>query len=161
MLIKHQNPITFIPSFVSIHAHRAKTHNTDEQNSQGEGGALLLVSQTSQAIRTQASSNITPWTSAEKQGRLAEAGGALFLPTSRKSPCEGRVVLQLPGLHDGFPLTQCSSQSKTESKIFGVGTSLVVQWLRIRLPMQGRWVQALVQEDPTCHRATKSVRHNY
>ena len=28
--------------------------------------------------------------------------------------------------------------------------SLVVQWLRIRLPMQGTWVQALVQEDPTC-----------
>ena len=35
------------------------------------------------------------------------------------------------------------------------GTSLVAQWLRIHLPMQGTWVQALVQEDPTCHRATK------
>ena len=41
------------------------------------------------------------------------------------------------------------------------GTSLVVQWLRIRLPVQGTWVQALVQEDPTCHGATKPVRHNY
>ena len=39
--------------------------------------------------------------------------------------------------------------------------SLVVQWLRIRLPMQGTRVQALVREDPTCHRATKPVRHNY
>ena len=29
-------------------------------------------------------------------------------------------------------------------------TSLVVQWLRIRLPMQGAWVRSLVQEDPTC-----------
>ena len=29
------------------------------------------------------------------------------------------------------------------------GTSLVVQWLRILLPMQGTRVQALVQEDPT------------
>ena len=27
--------------------------------------------------------------------------------------------------------------------------------------MQGTWVQALVQEDPNCHRATKPVRHNY
>ena len=26
------------------------------------------------------------------------------------------------------------------------GTSLVVQWLRIRLPMQGAWVRALVGE---------------
>ena len=41
------------------------------------------------------------------------------------------------------------------------GTSLVAQWLRIHLPMQGTWVRALVQEDPTCRRATKPVRHNY
>ena len=40
-------------------------------------------------------------------------------------------------------------------------TFLVVQWLGIRLPMQGTWVQALVQEDPTCHGATKPVCHNY
>ena len=39
-------------------------------------------------------------------------------------------------------------------------TSLVAQWLRIRLPMQGTRVRALVQEDLTCHRATKPVRHN-
>ena len=31
----------------------------------------------------------------------------------------------------------------------------------IRLPMQGTWVRALVREDPTCHGATKPVRHNY
>ena len=36
-------------------------------------------------------------------------------------------------------------------------TSPVVQWLRICLPMQGTGVQALVQEDPTCHGATKPV----
>ena len=28
--------------------------------------------------------------------------------------------------------------------------SLVVQWLRVRLPMQGTRVRAPVQEDPTC-----------
>ena len=41
------------------------------------------------------------------------------------------------------------------------GVSLVAQWLRIRLPMQGTWVRALVREDPTCHGATKPVGHNY
>ena len=35
---------------------------------------------------------------------------------------------------------------------------LVVQWLRICLPMQGTHVQALFQEDPTCCRATKPGR---
>ena len=42
-----------------------------------------------------------------------------------------------------------------------VGASLVAQWLRIHLPMQGTWVRALVREDPTCRRAAKPVRHNY
>ena len=41
------------------------------------------------------------------------------------------------------------------------GASLVVQWLRIRLPMQGTWVRALVREDPTCRRATTPESHNY
>ena len=41
------------------------------------------------------------------------------------------------------------------------GTSLVAQWLTIRLPMQGTWVPALVWEGPTCRGATKPVHHNY
>ena len=41
------------------------------------------------------------------------------------------------------------------------GASLVAQWLRICLPMQGTRVRALVREDPTCRGATKPVRHNY
>ena len=39
--------------------------------------------------------------------------------------------------------------------------SLVAQWLRIRLPMQGTRVRALVWEGLTCRRATKPVHHNY
>ncbi|KAJ8776578.1 hypothetical protein J1605_015167 [Eschrichtius robustus] len=39
--------------------------------------------------------------------------------------------------------------------------SLVAQWLRIRLPMQGTRVQALVREDPTCCGATEPMCHNY
>ena len=41
------------------------------------------------------------------------------------------------------------------------GASLVAQWLRIHLPMQGAWVRALVREDSTCHGASKPVHHNY
>ena len=39
--------------------------------------------------------------------------------------------------------------------------SLVAQWLRICLPMQGTRVRALVWEDPTCRGATKPMCHNY
>ena len=41
-----------------------------------------------------------------------------------------------------------------------MGTSLVAQWLRICLPLQGTQVRFLVQEDPTCRGAAKPVRHN-
>ena len=37
----------------------------------------------------------------------------------------------------------------------GTGTSLVIQWLRIHLPVKGTWVGFLVWEDFTCCRATK------
>ena len=39
--------------------------------------------------------------------------------------------------------------------------SLVAQWLRICLLMQGTRVRALVWEDPTCHGAAGPLSHNY
>ena len=41
------------------------------------------------------------------------------------------------------------------------GASLVAQWLRVCLPMQGTRVRALAWEDPTCRGATGPVSHNY
>ena len=46
-------------------------------------------------------------------------------------------------------------------KISKVGASLVAQWLRICLLMQGTRVRALVWEYPTCRGATRPVNHNY
>ena len=40
-------------------------------------------------------------------------------------------------------------------------TILVVQWLRMLLPMQGTQVQSLVWEDPTCCESTKPLSYNY
>ena len=54
-----------------------------------------------------------------------------------------------------------SWEIKTSFKNNQSRTSLVAQWLRVRLPMQGTRVRALVREDPTCHGATKPVCHNY
>ena len=39
--------------------------------------------------------------------------------------------------------------------------SLVAQWLRINLSMQGTQVWALIQEDPICRRATGHMHHSY
>ena len=53
---------------------------------------------------------------------------------------------------------QCSQEFVSKR---GTGASLVAQWLRICLPMQGTRVRALVWEDPTCCGATRPVSHNY
>ena len=50
---------------------------------------------------------------------------------------------------------------RMEAKIEKMGASLVAQWLRICLLMQGTRVRALVWEDPTCHGAAGPVSHNY
>ena len=42
-----------------------------------------------------------------------------------------------------------------------LGTSLMAQWLRLCLSMQGTQVQSLVREDPTCHGAAKPMHHSY
>ena len=51
--------------------------------------------------------------------------------------------------------------TKFDFKDSALGASLVAQWLRIRLPVQGTRVRALVREDPTCRGATKPMCHDY
>ena len=57
------------------------------------------------------------------------------------------------------PIT--NNEIETVIKNLPTWTTLVAQWLRIRLPMQGTRVRALVWEDPTCHGATKPVCHDF
>ena len=52
-------------------------------------------------------------------------------------------------------------QEKHSRQEYGCWASLVAQWLRICLLMQGTRVRALVWEDPTCHGAAGPVSHNY
>ena len=51
--------------------------------------------------------------------------------------------------------TACGIKSK-----FLCWASLVAQWLRVCLPMQGTRVRALVWEDPTCRGAAGPMGHN-
>ena len=64
--------------------------------------------------------------------------------------------------HGNFVLSaQIFLKNNVSIKVKHFRASLVAQWLRIRLPMQGTRVRALVREDPTCRGATKPARHNY
>ena len=59
-----------------------------------------------------------------------------------------------------FPKEMWRDEEKVFEKIVA-GASLVVQWLRIHLPIQGTRVRSLAREDATCRRATKPMGHNY
>ena len=60
----------------------------------------------------------------------------------------------IKGKHRGFP-------GGTVVKNPPARASLVAQWLRICLPMQGTRVRALVWEDSTCRGAAGPVSHDY
>ena len=99
------------------------------------------------------------------------------LQTRRLSNCGSRAQLLCgmwdpprPGLEPVSPalaggLLTTASPGKSPQTNFKYktiqGASLVAQWLRICLLMQGTRVQALVWEDPTCRTAARPVSHNY
>ena len=58
------------------------------------------------------------------------------------------------------PLSTIRCKTMTNRK-YNIWASLVAQWLRICLLMQGTGVRALVWEDPTCRGATRPMSHNY
>ena len=55
----------------------------------------------------------------------------------------------------------CNRFSKDLKKFFFKWTSLVAQWIRLYLPMQGTQVWPPIWEDLLCHRAAKPVCRNY
>ena len=88
-------------------------------------------------------------------------GRPLRTPAWRQvSPHGGSTNTRKPFSHEkpkprGWDATWRGEDQRTSR------ASLVAQWLRICLLMQGTRVQALVREDPTCRRATRPVSHNY
>ena len=98
----------------------------------------------------------------QNSGGICLVGTLLIHPMFSRSTHSRWRQTSLPSLY--LPLTlgnQCSIVCSNSLSNHYPGTSLVVQWLRIRLPMKGTRVGALVRGDPTCHGATKPVCHNY
>ena len=62
---------------------------------------------------------------------------------------------------ENYSLPCMGTKEENTGKKMMPRASLVAQWLRIHLPMQGTRVGSLVQEDPTCRGATKPMHHNY
>ena len=95
-------------------------------------------------------------------GRLSPQLLALLFPL----PGTPTYSLLILSVNSDITSSDSKSPGSTENLALGAlqqqnGASLVVQWLRIRLPMQGTQVPSLVREDPTCRGVTKPVHHNY
>ena len=73
----------------------------------------------------------------------------------------GTLLFCLLSTRTGSEHPKWNGNPQLDSITTSLGTSLVEQWLGIRLPMQGTWVRALVREDPACRGATETVGHNY
>ena len=71
--------------------------------------------------------------------------------------------LHVSSLHHSWSRSSELSKRRFQSvqEKVHVGTSLVVLWIRIHLPMQGTGVPSLIWEDSTCRGATKLGGHNY
>ena len=68
-------------------------------------------------------------------------------------------LLSLPGNYQALESTYTQPSNLPQRR--PSWASLVDQWLRIQVPMQGTQVRPLVWEDPTCWGATKPLPHNY
>ena len=71
-----------------------------------------------------------------------------------------KLKIELPYVPAIPPLELHISRENSNSKRY-MRNSLMIQWLRLYLPMQGTQVRSLVQEDSTCLTATKPKCHNY
>ena len=72
------------------------------------------------------------------------------------SPLTTPWGLSKAGRHPGGLLLLGQEESEVVCR-----TSLVVQWLRIHLPVQRTWARPLDWEDSMCHGATKPMCYNY
>ena len=97
---------------------------------------------------------------------LRSTGSAIVAHGPSRSPACGILPDQGPNpcpqhrQADSQPLRHQGSPRHILRKVI-IGASLVAHCLRIRLPMQGTQVRALLREDPTCRGTTKPVCHNY
>ena len=74
---------------------------------------------------------------------------------------KGSSQIQGPGRGSGAVLKPGVETERSQGRKRKAGDFPGAQWLRLRLPMQGTRVRALVREDPTCRGATKPMHHNY
>ena len=105
------------------------------------------------------------WGQGGSRGPSEEAVSITQRSSDGGSDQGGRSGLDEEGFDSGSVLkmepTGLTSSLNEGSKRERRGTSLVVQWLRIRQPIPGTRVSSLVWKEPTRPGATKPVSHSF
>ena len=135
--------------------------NCTQREPTGQCAGDTLLSESFPSYQKQvSSSNLTAGNGV--QGHREEVGLAQDDRHGSGSGVKARELLLYCG--PGPPLTRPSLPTapqprKRDSKCYS-RASLVAQWLRVCLPMQGTRFRALVWEDPTCRGAARPVGHS-
>ena len=122
------------------------------------GGVQVLVHQTRKFWKTWITKGLIRrlWSDSQTKGVSAEwCSGKNSRDASSKN--QSRV---LSGSLRGW-MGSIFSLSITPFKSQILGTSLVVQWLGVHLPMQAPQTWSLIQEDPTSQGVNKPMCHSY
>ena len=163
----------WFPNVVSI-------HSAEPNQVTSVGLQLAQVWKFSQSKEVQTSLGICRTAYLKVKGKVKGCGCEILLlglqPADTKEPRPGHTSelssgLQMSGDYSGFRNTEKNGNHRKPSKMTYLPlilnktiqdrASLVIQWLRMHLPMRGTWVWPLVWEDPTCHGATKPMYRNY
>ena len=131
--------LQYLPEFFQPHVHWVNDNN-DNPTISSSGPPLLLLPSVFPSIRV-----------FSKESALCSKWAKYWIFSSSISPSNEYLGLIFFRINWFDP---CCPKKHS-------GASLVVQWLRIHLPIQGTWVWSMVQEDTTCCGATEPVCHNY
>ncbi|KAJ8780715.1 hypothetical protein J1605_000758 [Eschrichtius robustus] len=91
--------------------------------------------------------------------RPGRAGGGCGSESGARRPVPGRAQPEQPRRQQQQQQRQ-QQRERPPQPPPPAQASLLAQWLRVCLPVQGTRVRALVWEDPTCRGATRPVSHN-
>ena len=72
--------------------------------------------------------------------------------------CKSNLCMEFIG--NIYFLDIISIMNRVNVKSVGQGLPWWSEWLRICLAVQGTWLRALLQDNPTCYRATNSMCHD-
>ena len=128
---------------------------------------LMCTSSAQQTQRSPLSVHPSPGIRGELQKPPGDSSPQPFKTFQQKDSEESTSFVYCPKIHNQNLIVKKKSKQiilknnwPTYFEKYQYQASLMVQWLKIHLPIPGTWVLSLLQDNPTCHVAAKLECHN-